>query len=82
MMFSTLIDATALRGLVGKPGIAVIDCRFDLANPEAGRGAYLAGHIPGARYADLNRDLSGSVTAAVRPESRKPSTIPIAAKNP
>jgi len=63
-MFSTLIDATALRGLVGKPGIAVIDCRFDLANPEAGRGAYLAGHIPGARYADLNRDLSGPVTAA------------------
>ena len=31
--------------------------------PEAGLEAYLKGHIPGARYADLNRDLSSPVTA-------------------
>ena len=42
--------------------IAVLDCRFDLAAPGAGRQAYLAAHIPGARYADLNRDLSAPVT--------------------
>ena len=36
----------------------VFDCRFDLANPDAGRQAYSAGHIPGARYADLDVDLS------------------------
>jgi thiosulfate/3-mercaptopyruvate sulfurtransferase len=64
MAFTTLIEAAALRELVGKPEVAVIDCRFDLANPDAGRGAYLAGHIPGARYADLNRDLSAPVTSA------------------
>jgi thiosulfate/3-mercaptopyruvate sulfurtransferase len=63
MTFSTLIDAAALRELVGKPGVAVIDCRFDLINPEGGRRAYLKGHIPGARYADLNRDLSAPVSA-------------------
>jgi thiosulfate/3-mercaptopyruvate sulfurtransferase len=62
MTFSTLIDAPSLRGLLGKPGVAVIDCRFDLANPAAGRDAYLAGHIPGALYADLNHDLSGPIT--------------------
>ena len=63
MIFTTLIGADALRDLVGKPDIAVVDCRFDLMNPEGGRRTYLAGHIPGARYADLNRDLSGPITA-------------------
>jgi thiosulfate/3-mercaptopyruvate sulfurtransferase len=63
MAFSTLIDAATLRELAGKPNTIVIDCRFDLNDPEAGRRAYLAGHIPGARYADLNRDLSAPVSA-------------------
>jgi thiosulfate/3-mercaptopyruvate sulfurtransferase len=63
MAFSTLIDAATLRGLAGKPDTVVIDCRFDLNDPEAGRRAYLAGHIPGARYADLNRDLAAPVSA-------------------
>jgi thiosulfate/3-mercaptopyruvate sulfurtransferase len=40
----------------------VLDCRFDLARADAGRHAYLQAHIPRARYADLNRDLSGPVT--------------------
>jgi thiosulfate/3-mercaptopyruvate sulfurtransferase len=62
MTFSTLIDASALRELAGKPDVAVIDCRFDLINPEAGRRAYLAGHIPAARYADLNQDLSAPIS--------------------
>jgi thiosulfate/3-mercaptopyruvate sulfurtransferase len=63
MPFSTLIDASALRELAGKPAVAVIDCRFDLSNPEGGHRAYLAGHIPPARYADLNKDLSAPVSA-------------------
>jgi hypothetical protein len=33
MVFSTLIEAAALRGLVGNPRVAVMDCRFDLADP-------------------------------------------------
>jgi thiosulfate/3-mercaptopyruvate sulfurtransferase len=62
--FTTLISAAALRTLVGKPDIVLIDCRFDLMNPEGGRRAYMEGHIPGARYADLNKDLSAPITAA------------------
>lgn len=60
MAFTTLIEAQDLRQLLGEagPGIGVLDCRFDLLNLSAGRSAYLAGHIPGARYADLNGDLS------------------------
>ncbi len=63
MPFTTLIDAAALRDLVGKPAVAILDCRFDLANPEGGRRAYLEGHIAGARYADLNQDLSAPIAA-------------------
>ena len=60
--FQTLIDAASLQQLLGSPGLAVVDCRFDLANPQAGRQTFLAGHIPGARYADLNKDLSAPVS--------------------
>jgi thiosulfate/3-mercaptopyruvate sulfurtransferase len=62
--FTTLIDIESLRALIGTPGTLVLDCRFDLAAPGAGREAYLRGHIPGARYLDLNRDLSAPVSAA------------------
>jgi thiosulfate/3-mercaptopyruvate sulfurtransferase len=61
--FTTLIGAAALRGLVGKPDLAVIDCRFDLMNPAGGHRAYLEGHVPGAHYADLNKDLSAPISA-------------------
>ncbi len=43
--------------------VVVIDCRFSLADPEAGREQYLQGHIPGAHFLDLNRDLSGPIGA-------------------
>lgn len=60
MTYTTLIDASGLSRLVGKPGVAVVDCRFDLADVAAGRRAYIAGHVPGAIYADLNEDLSAA----------------------
>jgi thiosulfate/3-mercaptopyruvate sulfurtransferase len=34
------------------------DCRFSLTDKEQGRREYDAGHIPGARFADLEKDLS------------------------
>ena len=35
-----------------------VDCRWELGDPEAGRRAYLGGHIPGASFLDVDRDLS------------------------
>lgn len=68
MEFKTLIDAATLQTLIGArpspPALVILDCRFDLTAPDAGRRAYLAGHIPTARYVDLNRDLSDPVSAA------------------
>ncbi|HLR67386.1 sulfurtransferase [Virgibacillus alimentarius] len=39
----------------------IIDARFQLNDPDAGRKAYLDGHIPGAVYLDLDKDLSGRI---------------------
>jgi thiosulfate/3-mercaptopyruvate sulfurtransferase len=35
-----------------------VDCRWDLADAEAGRRMYLEGHIPGAAFLDVDRDLA------------------------
>lgn len=40
----------------------VVDCRFVLSDPEAGQSLYAEGHIPTARYADLDRDMSAAVS--------------------
>jgi thiosulfate/3-mercaptopyruvate sulfurtransferase len=36
-----------------------VDCRWALDDPGLGRRQYLAGHIPGAVFLDVERDLSG-----------------------
>jgi len=35
-----------------------VDCRWELGKPERGCELYLAGHVPGASYLDVDRDLS------------------------
>ena len=35
-----------------------VDCRWELGKPGRGRELYLAGHIPGASFLDVDRDLS------------------------
>lgn len=62
-MYKTIVDCHTLAGHLHDPDWVVVDCRFTLSDPEAGRRAYAAGHIPGARYAHLEEDLSGPVTA-------------------
>ncbi len=60
--FSPLIVASELLIRINEPDLRVIDCRFDLMSPQAGRLAWLDGHIPGAVYADLDQDLAGPVS--------------------
>ena len=43
------------------PDIAILDCRFSLAEPELGKQQYQTSHISGAYYLDLNEDLSSPV---------------------
>lgn len=62
VMLTTLVDTETLSRHLDDPRWVVVDCRFVLTDPEAGRRAYAAGHIPGARYAHLNEDLSSPIT--------------------
>jgi thiosulfate/3-mercaptopyruvate sulfurtransferase len=62
-MSEMLVQPAELAEQLGLPGVVVVDCRFDLLNPAAGRQAWEQGHIPGAFYADLDRDLAAPVTA-------------------
>ncbi|MFT7774709.1 sulfurtransferase [Roseateles sp.] len=59
--FTTLLSATELRTLRDP---LIIECSFDLVDTDAGERAYAAGHIPGAFYLHLDRDLCGAKTAA------------------
>lgn len=62
-MHTTLIDADVLHVHLREPGWLAVDCRFDLANPQAGEAAWREAHIPGAVYAHLERDLSAPIEA-------------------
>ena len=35
-----------------------VDCRWELGNPARGRELYLEGHVPGASFLDVERELS------------------------
>lgn len=59
MSFPTVISTEQLALHLTDSNWVVVDCRFTLTDTEAGRNAYLLGHIPGARYAHLDQDLSG-----------------------
>jgi thiosulfate/3-mercaptopyruvate sulfurtransferase len=57
-----IISPVELNALLVDPNVVVIDCRFQLDEPTAGRAMYDEGHISGAHYADLNQDLSSTPT--------------------
>lgn len=59
MTYSTLISAADLSKHIFEPGWVILDCRHDLANPEAGARAYAEGHLPNAQFAHLDEDLAG-----------------------
>ncbi|WP_339229995.1 sulfurtransferase [Oceanobacillus sp. FSL K6-2867] len=42
----------------GQNNTVIVDVRFQLDDPDAGRKMYLKGHLPGAVYMDLDKDLS------------------------
>ncbi|MFD2924044.1 sulfurtransferase [Halobacillus naozhouensis] len=61
MIEKNLVSADWLNDHIGDEKVVVADCRFDLSNPDKGRNDYNEGHIPGATYFDLEKDLSGQV---------------------
>ncbi len=63
MSWLTLITPSDLSAHLSDPDWTVVDCRFSLADPPGGRRAYEQNHIPGAVYAHLDEDLSGTVVS-------------------
>jgi len=61
-MYTKLISTPELASHLDDPAFVVVDVRHDLAQPDLGESQYRAGHIPGARFAHMDRDLSGAKT--------------------
>lgn len=62
MPYTTIVSTEILAQHLRSPDWIIIDCRFDLANPNWAKQEYLIGHIPGAFFADLDRDLASPIT--------------------
>lgn len=62
-MPTPLVSVAWLAAHLGDPQVVILDCRFTLGQPDAGRERYAAAHIPGAVYLDLDRDLAGPMQA-------------------
>lgn len=56
-----LVDSQWLSSQLDNPQVVVVDCRFQLADPNWGEEQYSKSHIKGAYYLNLDRDLSGEV---------------------
>ena len=61
MKYEILLNAYRLNELIRAGDVVVVDCRFDLSDPDKGRGDWLEAHIPTAVYAHLDHDLSSPV---------------------
>ncbi|MEP6907197.1 MAG: sulfurtransferase [Pseudoxanthomonas sp.] len=58
MKWTTLVAVDELAHALGNETLRLVDARFALMDPAAGRLGYDQAHLPGAVYADLNLDLS------------------------
>ncbi len=64
-MYKTLISTADLAASLEDPRLVIVDARHDLTQPDTwGEAQYRAGHIPGARFAHLDRDLSAPKSGA------------------
>jgi thiosulfate/3-mercaptopyruvate sulfurtransferase len=53
-----LISTAELGECLGRPEFRIVDVRWYLDPARRGRDAYFAGHVPGAVFLDVDRDLS------------------------
>jgi len=59
-MKALITAADLLQQLRSNAFPVLLDCSFELADTEAGQRAWRDGHLPGAQYVHLDRDLAGS----------------------
>jgi thiosulfate/3-mercaptopyruvate sulfurtransferase len=59
MAIGPLVSPAWLLDRLGQRELVVVDCRWALGSPGAGRRAWEEAHIPGAHFLDVDEDLSG-----------------------
>jgi thiosulfate/3-mercaptopyruvate sulfurtransferase len=79
MSYKLLITAVDLARHMDDPDWVIVDSRFKLADPGQGQRDYQSAHIPGAVYAHLDEDLSGSIIKGVTGRHPLPEVEKIAA---
>jgi len=57
-----LVSVAELAAHIAEPTWRIFDCRHDLRQVDYGMEAYAKGHLPGAQFLHLDRDLSGKTT--------------------
>src|SRR5262245_33695597 len=62
MPYTTLIDDKTLSDHLSDPDFRVVDCRYSVPEPAWGLREYEKQHVPGAVFASVDDDLSGSKT--------------------
>ena len=62
MEYNTIISAAQLADIAANDDVRTFDCRFYLKDPKGGLNKYQQGHIPGAQFADMDTQLSSSMT--------------------
>ncbi len=80
MSHTLLISTDELALHLDNPDWVVVDCRFRLDDVDAGRKAYLDAHVPGALYAHLDDDLSGTILPGETGRHPLPKAAHFAAK--
>lgn len=63
MSFTTIISASELSNNLHQADWVIFDARFNLAKTDAGASLYRLGHVPGARYVNLDKDLSSAISS-------------------
>jgi thiosulfate/3-mercaptopyruvate sulfurtransferase len=75
-----LVEAAWLRERLEDPELRVVDCRFRLGEPGAGVELWRAGHIPGAAFMDLDRELASEPGERGRHPLPEPQAFEAAAR--
>lgn len=62
MICNTVVDCATLAAHLDDKDWLIFDCRHQLSDPAFGERAYAAGHLPGAFFLHLDRDLSAPMS--------------------
>ncbi|WP_079202303.1 sulfurtransferase [Pseudomonas sp. CC6-YY-74] len=65
MPIAQLLSTDQLQARLDQLELVILDCRFALDDPAYGQRSYADGHITGAQFADLERDLSGPIQKGI-----------------